>query len=111
MTEIVKKKRFGHVVRVKGTLANNVVRVKATLANNVVRVKGTLANNVVRVKGTLANNLLSGKVEGKRSRGRSARQWLDDVKEWTTRKASKTVDGRCKGMDHEEGPQDSGWTM
>ena len=45
------------------------------------------------------------------SRGRPARQWLDDVKEWITRKASKTVVGRCKGMDHEEGQQDSGWAM
>ena len=27
------------------------------------------------------------------------------------RKASKTVVGRCKGMDHEEGQQDSGWMM
>ena len=27
------------------------------------------------------------------------------------RRASKTVVGRCKGMDHEEGQQDSGWTM
>ena len=62
------------------------------------------------------------------SQGRPVRQWLDDVKEWITRKASKTVVGRCngmdhkegqqdtvvgrrKGMDHEEGQQDSGWTM
>ena len=36
---------------------------------------------------------------------------MDDVKELITRKASKTVVGRCKGMDHEEGQQDSGWTM
>ena len=28
-----------------------------------------------------------------------------------TRRASKTVVGRCKGMDHGEGQQDSGWTM
>ena len=33
------------------------------------------------------------------------------VKEWITRKASKTAVGRCKGMDHEEGQQDSGWTI
>ena len=65
----------------------------------------------VRAKRTLANTILQGKVEGIRSRGRTARQWLDDVKEWITRKASKTVVGRCKGMDHEEGQQDSGWTM
>ena len=42
---------------------------------------------------------------------RGSQQWLDDVKEWITRKASKTVVGRCKGMDHEEGQQDSGWMM
>ena len=60
----------------------------------------------VRAKGFLANTIWHGKVEGKRSRGRPARQWLNDVKEWITRKASETVVGRCKGMDH-----DSGWTM
>ena len=38
-------------------------------------------------------------------------QLLDDVEEWITMKASKTVVGRCGGMDHNEGQQDSGWTM
>ena len=32
-------------------------------------------------------------LRGKRSRERPARQCLDDVKEWITRKASKTVFG------------------
>ena len=36
-----------------------------------------------RAKGTMANNILKGKVEMKRSRGRPARQWLEDVQEWT----------------------------
>ena len=36
-----------------------------------------------RGKGTLANTILQGNAEGERSRGRPARQWLDDVKEWT----------------------------
>ena len=39
--------------------------------------------HVVRSKGTLRNTILQGRVEGERSRGRPARQWLDDVKEWT----------------------------
>ncbi len=38
---------------------------------------------VVRMKGALANIILQGKVEGERSRGKPARQWLDNVKEWT----------------------------
>ena len=38
---------------------------------------------VVRTKGTLANTILQDKVEEKTSRGRPARQWLNDVKEWT----------------------------
>ena len=37
------------------------------------------------------------------SRGRPARQQLDDGNEWITGKASKTVVGRWKGMDHDEG--------
>ena len=49
---------------------------------------------MVRVKGTLSNTILQVKVE-----------------EGITRKASKTVVGRCKGMNHEEDQQDSGWTM
>ena len=32
---------------------------------------------------TLTNTILQDDVEGKISRGRPARQWLDDVKEWT----------------------------
>ena len=67
--------------------------------------------HVMRAKVMMVNTILHGKVEGKRSRGRPARRWLDDVKEWIKRKASKTVVGRCKGMDHEEGQQDGGWTM
>ena len=39
-------------------------------------------SHVVRVKGT-ANTTLQSNVEGERSRGRPARQWLDNVKEWT----------------------------
>ena len=35
----------------------------------------------MRANGTSANAFLHGKVEGKRSRGSSARQWLDDAKE------------------------------
>ena len=38
------------------------------------------------------------------SPGRPPRQWLDDVREWITRKASKTVGGRCKGMNHKGRP-------
>ena len=37
----------------------------------------------MRANGTLANTVLQGKVERKRSRERPARQWLDDVNEWT----------------------------
>ena len=37
---------------------------------------------LVIAKGKLVNKILQGKVEGKSSRGRPARQ-LDDVKEWT----------------------------
>ena len=37
----------------------------------------------MRARGTLANTILQGKVEGKRSRERTARQWVHDVKEWT----------------------------
>ena len=35
------------------------------------------------LKETLANTILQGNFEGERSRGRSGRQWSDDVKEWT----------------------------
>ena len=35
------------------------------------------------MKGTLANTILQGNVERKISRGRPARQYKDDVKEWT----------------------------
>ena len=38
---------------------------------------------MVGAKGTLTNTISQCKVEGKRSRGRPARQLLDDVKEWT----------------------------
>ena len=38
---------------------------------------------MVQAKETLANTILQGKVAGERLRGRPARQWLDDVKEWT----------------------------
>ena len=37
--------------------------------------------HVVRAKGTLANTILQRIGEGKISRGRPARQWLDDVKQ------------------------------
>ena len=37
----------------------------------------------MRAKGTLANTMLKGKVEVETSRGRPARQRLDDAKEWT----------------------------
>ena len=36
----------------------------------------------VRAKGTLANTIQQGKVDGEISRGKPARQWLDDVKKW-----------------------------
>ena len=48
--------------------------------------------HVARMKGTLASTILQCKVEGKRSRGRPARQWLDldDVKEaWTGLSSNK----------------------
>ena len=45
--------------------------------------KVRFSGHVVRAKGTLANTILQGKVEGGKSRGKPARQWLDDVKEWT----------------------------
>ena len=38
---------------------------------------------VGRAKGTLENTILHSKVDGKTSRGRPAKQWFDDVKEWT----------------------------
>ena len=38
---------------------------------------------MMKENGTMANTILQSKVERKRTRGRPARQWLDDVKEWT----------------------------
>ena len=44
-------------------------------------VKSKLAwfGHVVRANGTLANTISHGEVEGERSRGKPARQWLEDV--------------------------------
>ena len=39
--------------------------------------------HVVIAKGTRENTILQSKVEVKRLRVRLAKQWLDDVKEWT----------------------------
>ena len=40
-------------------------------------------HHVVIVKVPLANTILLGHVDGKRSRGRPARQWMGNVTEWT----------------------------
>ena len=50
-----------------------------TLLEIVKKTKLRWFGHAVRAKGTLAQNNLRGKVESKISRGRPARQWLDDV--------------------------------
>ena len=39
--------------------------------------------HVARAKRTMENTILQGKAEKKISRGRPARQWLNDIYEWT----------------------------
>ena len=44
--------------------------------------------HVVRAQ-NLCTHILQGFVEGKRSRGRQRRRWIDDIKGWTSRSAAE----------------------
>ena len=52
---------------------------------------------MVRAIGALTNTILRDKVEGNRSRGRTARQWLDNVKEFTPTRPSSNEMWREQG--------------
>ena len=58
----------------------------STLLQMVKKRKLMWFGHVMRAKGTLANTIPQGKVEGQRARVNPARQWLDDIVEWTKSK-------------------------
>ena len=66
----------------------NEMRTERQILETVKRRKPQYFGHVIRAQ-NLCTHILQGFVEGKRSRGRQRRRWIDDIKQWTSRTAAE----------------------